>query len=163
YRDNWYERRDGPPDPYNHAKVAADGKLVRLHDGIDIYAPEDEPVLSPFDGVAIDPASKWTPWEPDRYGFTVVVYSAEPPNPGHQRDAVGARPVRLHGRCRQRRADEPRLYGRARASRQGLGRHRPARDARAGHRRARSNRECRGRRAAAPLRAARAVRDRLVV
>jgi murein DD-endopeptidase MepM/ murein hydrolase activator NlpD len=75
YRDNWYERRSGRPDSYNHAKLAVNGELVRLHDGIDIYAPENEPVLAPFDGVVIDPATKWTPWEPDRYGLTVVVES----------------------------------------------------------------------------------------
>jgi murein DD-endopeptidase MepM/ murein hydrolase activator NlpD len=83
YRDNWYERRTGAPDPYNHVKVGPDGELLRLHDGIDIYAPENEPVLSPFDGVVIDPASKWQPWEPDRYGLTVVVESDEPTSPGY--------------------------------------------------------------------------------
>jgi murein DD-endopeptidase MepM/ murein hydrolase activator NlpD len=83
YRDNWYERRAGPPDAYNHAKVGADGQLVRLHDGIDIYAPENEPVLAPFDGTIIDPASKWTPWEPDRYGLTVVVQSDESTSNGY--------------------------------------------------------------------------------
>src|SRR4051794_17989593 len=83
YRDNWYERRDGPPDSYNHARTTADGEVVRLHDGIDIYAPENEPVLSPFDGVVIDPATKWTPWEPDRYGLTVVVESDESTSPGY--------------------------------------------------------------------------------
>ena len=83
YRDNWYDRRDGPPDPYNHSKTLADGRVVRLHDGIDIYAPEGEPVLSPFDGVVIDPATKWSPWHPDRYGNTVVIQSDEPTSPGY--------------------------------------------------------------------------------
>lgn len=83
YRDNWYERRLGPPDAYNHARIGPDGQLVRLHDGIDIYAPEGEPVLAPFDGVVIDPASRWTPWEPDRYGLTVVVQSDEPGTSGY--------------------------------------------------------------------------------
>ena len=83
YRDNYLERRDGTPDPYNHARVETDGTLVRLHDGIDIYAPESEPVLAPFDGVVIDPATKWTPWEPDRYGLTVVVESDEPTSVGY--------------------------------------------------------------------------------
>lgn len=83
YRDNWYEKRSGPPDPYNHAKPGADGELIRLHDGIDLYAPEGEPVLAPFDGVVIDPATKWTPWQPDRYGLTAVIESQEPTSPGY--------------------------------------------------------------------------------
>jgi murein DD-endopeptidase MepM/ murein hydrolase activator NlpD len=83
YRDNWLGRRTGPPDPYNHAGTNSDGELVRLHDGIDIYAPENEPVVAPFDGTIIDPETKWTPWEPDRYGLTVVVESDEPQTTGY--------------------------------------------------------------------------------
>jgi murein DD-endopeptidase MepM/ murein hydrolase activator NlpD len=83
YRDNYLEKRDGPPDPYNHARVGPDGQLIRLHDGIDIYAPEGEPVLAPFDGTIIDPATKWQPWHPDRYGLTVVVQSDEPTSDGY--------------------------------------------------------------------------------
>lgn len=83
YRDNYLDKRDGPPDPYNHARVKADGQLVRLHDGIDIYAPEGEPVLAPFDGTVIDPATKWQPWHPDRYGLTVVVQSDESTSDGY--------------------------------------------------------------------------------
>jgi murein DD-endopeptidase MepM/ murein hydrolase activator NlpD len=83
YRDNWYERRAGAPDDYNHAKVGSNGQLVRLHDGIDIFAAEGEPVLSPFNGVVIDPATKWTPWHPQRYGLTVVIQSNEPQTNGY--------------------------------------------------------------------------------
>ena len=83
YRDNWLEPRAGPPNSYNHAKVNAKGELVRLHDGIDIYAPEGVPVLAPFDGTIIDPATRWSPWEPDRYGLTVVVESDEPGTAGY--------------------------------------------------------------------------------
>jgi murein DD-endopeptidase MepM/ murein hydrolase activator NlpD len=83
YRDNWLDRRAGPPDPYNHARPGPDGTLIRLHDGIDIYAPENEPVLSPFDGTVIDPATRWMPWEPDRYGLAVVVQSDEPTSMGY--------------------------------------------------------------------------------
>ena len=83
YRDNYLEPRAGPPNSYNHAKVNAKGDLVRLHDGIDIYAPEGVPVLAPFDGTIIDPATRWSPWEPDRYGLTVVVESDEPGTAGY--------------------------------------------------------------------------------
>ena len=83
YRDNWLDRRDGPPNPYNHARVGANGQLIRLHDGIDIYGPEGAPVLAPFDGTIIDPATRWSPWEPDRYGLTVVVESDEPGTAGY--------------------------------------------------------------------------------
>jgi len=83
YRDNWFEPRQGPPNIYNHAKVDAKGELIRLHDGVDIYAPEGVPVLAPFDGTIIDPATRWTPWEPDRYGLTIVVESDEPGTAGY--------------------------------------------------------------------------------
>jgi murein DD-endopeptidase MepM/ murein hydrolase activator NlpD len=83
YRDNWLDRRAGPADPYNHAFESDDGRLLRLHDGIDIYGPQGAPVLSPFDGVVIDPSQRWTPWETDRYGLTVVVESTEPHSAGY--------------------------------------------------------------------------------
>ena len=83
YRDNFLDRRAGPPDPYNHARVTEDGRLVRLHDGIDIYGPEGEPVVAPFSGRVIDPSARWTPWEPDRYGLTVVIESTEPQTEGY--------------------------------------------------------------------------------
>ena len=40
-------------------------------------------MLAPFDGTIIDPATRWTPWEPDRYGLTVVVESDEPGTAGY--------------------------------------------------------------------------------
>ena len=83
YRDNFLAKRQGPPDDYNHARLNRGGNLVRLHDGIDIYAPEGEPVLAPFAGHVIDPATRWAPWEPDRYGLTVVVESDEPTSAGY--------------------------------------------------------------------------------
>jgi len=83
YRDNFLDPRSGPPDPYNHARTGPDGKLIRLHDGIDIYAPQGEPILAPFDGFVIDPATKWSPWEPDRYGLTVAIESDEPTSAGY--------------------------------------------------------------------------------
>jgi murein DD-endopeptidase MepM/ murein hydrolase activator NlpD len=83
YRDNWLERRAGPPFSYNHARVGPGGQLIRLHDGVDIYAPEGVPVLSPFDGTIIDPRSRWRPWPDARYGITVVVQSDEPATAGY--------------------------------------------------------------------------------
>ncbi len=78
YRDNWRERRPGEADAYNHARVASDGRLLRLHDGIDIYGPPGAPVVAPFAGRVIDPATRWQPWVPGRYGLTVVIESTEP-------------------------------------------------------------------------------------
>ncbi len=83
YRDNYLEPRAGPPDDYNHAKPRSDGRLRRLHDGIDIYGPEGEPVVAPFSGLVIDPATRWLPWEPNRYGLTVVIESDEPTSDGY--------------------------------------------------------------------------------
>jgi murein DD-endopeptidase MepM/ murein hydrolase activator NlpD len=83
YRDNFLEVRDGPPDDYNHAHFNKDGVLVRLHDGTDIYAHEGEPLVAPFSGVVIDPATRWQPWEPSRYGGTVVIVSDEPTSLGY--------------------------------------------------------------------------------
>ncbi len=83
YRDNWLDRRDGEADPYNHARRTDDGRLLRLHDGIDIYGPRGTPVIAPFDGRVIDPARRWQPWEVDRYGLTVVIQSTEPGTAGY--------------------------------------------------------------------------------
>lgn len=83
YRDKFRNRRDGPPSDYNHARRDKDGELMRLHDGIDIYAREGEPVVAPFSGLVIDAATRWIPWEPDRYGLTVVIVSDEPETAGY--------------------------------------------------------------------------------
>lgn len=83
YRDNFRAVRTGPPDAHDHARLRSDGTLVRLHDGIDIYARAGAPVVAPFSGVVIDPAERWAPWEQTRYGRTVVVISDEPASLGY--------------------------------------------------------------------------------
>lgn len=83
YRDNWGDLREGTAEQYNHAYDRRDGELRRAHDGIDIYANQGQPVLSPFDGVVIDPAARWQPWIPERYGLTVAIESADPTSEGY--------------------------------------------------------------------------------
>jgi murein DD-endopeptidase MepM/ murein hydrolase activator NlpD len=83
YRDNFLDRRTGPPDPYNHQRVTPDGKPVRLHDGIDIYGAEGEPLVAPFSGQVIDPQSRWRPWIEGRYGGTIAIVSDDPLSAGY--------------------------------------------------------------------------------
>jgi murein DD-endopeptidase MepM/ murein hydrolase activator NlpD len=83
YRDNFLDPRDGSPATYNHARVNGDGSLLRLHDGIDIYANEGEPLVAPFSGTVVDPSTRWRPWEPSRYGRTVVIVSDERTSEGY--------------------------------------------------------------------------------
>lgn len=83
YRDNFLETREGAPDDYNHARVNDEGLTHRLHDGIDVYASEGEPLVATFSGTVIDAGSRWQPWEPDRYGNTIVIVSDEPGTVGY--------------------------------------------------------------------------------
>jgi len=83
YRDNFLDPREGSPDHYNHARSHEDGTATRLHDGTDIYARQGEPLIAPFDGLVIDPRTRWQPWEPGRYGSTVVIVSDEPMSAGY--------------------------------------------------------------------------------
>jgi len=83
YRDNFLDPREGSPDDYNHARMGADGTAHRLHDGIDIYAAQGEPLIAPFSGLVVDPSTRWQPWERARYGETVVIESDEPTSAGY--------------------------------------------------------------------------------
>jgi murein DD-endopeptidase MepM/ murein hydrolase activator NlpD len=83
YRDNWRRRRAGEPEPYNHVLARRRGELRRAHDGIDIYTRLGSPVVAPFAGTVIDPATRWQPWRKERYGRTVVVVSNEPQSAGY--------------------------------------------------------------------------------
>jgi murein DD-endopeptidase MepM/ murein hydrolase activator NlpD len=83
YSDNFLVRRVGTPYSYNHALPTSTGALRRAHDGVDIYVALGTPVLSPFDGVVIDPATRWKPWIRARYGITAVIASAEPGSRGY--------------------------------------------------------------------------------
>ena len=83
YRDNFLDPRDGPPDEYNHARITEKSGPMRLHDGIDIYAAQGQPLLAPFSGTVVDARALWQPWEPDRYGNTIVIVSDEPTSEGY--------------------------------------------------------------------------------
>jgi murein DD-endopeptidase MepM/ murein hydrolase activator NlpD len=83
YRDNWLDPREGIAEDYNHAHARRGGRLLRAHDGIDIYARRGEPVVSPFDGLVIDPQIRWQPWDPERYGLAAVILSEEPTSDGY--------------------------------------------------------------------------------
>ena len=83
YRDNFLDPRAGPPEDYNHARMPDDGTAHRLHDGIDIYAAQGEPLMATFSGLVVDPSTRWQPWERDRYGNTVVIESDEPSSEGY--------------------------------------------------------------------------------
>lgn len=82
YRDTFLDRREGSPEPYNHV-LRRDGAIVRAHDGADIYARLGAPVLAPFDGIVLDPAQRWQPWDPDRYGLTATIVSTQPTSDGY--------------------------------------------------------------------------------
>jgi murein DD-endopeptidase MepM/ murein hydrolase activator NlpD len=83
YRNNYGDLRPGSVELYNHVFDERDGKLRRAHDGIDIYAPRGTAVIAPFDGVVIDPRTRWEPWQRDRYGLTVAIVSTEPATSGY--------------------------------------------------------------------------------
>ncbi len=76
--------RVGTLEPFNMISgVSKSGVLLRGHDGIDLQVPVGTPVLAPFSGVVIDPATRWSPWDPARYGKTVAILSDEPTSIGY--------------------------------------------------------------------------------
>jgi murein DD-endopeptidase MepM/ murein hydrolase activator NlpD len=83
YRDNFLDSRVGEAFDYNHARLRRGNRLLRAHDGTDIYVPVGAPVVAPFEGVVIDPASRWQPWIPERYGKTAVIVSHDATSEGY--------------------------------------------------------------------------------
>ena len=64
--------------------MTRDGRLLRAHDGQDLEVRVGTPVLATFDGVIVDPATIWRPWQPSMYGNVVVVQSNEPRSFGYR-------------------------------------------------------------------------------
>jgi len=84
YGDAWRAPRDGIARRYNQIRgIAPDGSYLRAHDGIDLLVKNGTPVLAPFSGTVVDPARRWKPWDPGRYGKVVVIESDEPTSPGY--------------------------------------------------------------------------------
>jgi murein DD-endopeptidase MepM/ murein hydrolase activator NlpD len=84
YTDDFLVPRIGVTRRYNHARgVSAGGRLLRAHDGIDIRAKLRSRLYAAFSGTVIDPATRWTPWDPERYGNVVVIVSDEPSSLGY--------------------------------------------------------------------------------
>lgn len=83
YRDNFLDPREGEAHGYNHARQRRGDRLLRAHDGTDIYAAHGTAVVAPFDGLVIEPSRRWEPWIPERYGKTAVIESTEPTSDGY--------------------------------------------------------------------------------
>jgi murein DD-endopeptidase MepM/ murein hydrolase activator NlpD len=85
YGDRWRVPRLGEVYDYEEIRgVAPDGTLLRAHDGVDLNVRTGTPVLAAFDGIVIDPATRWRPWDADRYGTVVVIRSTEIPSFGYK-------------------------------------------------------------------------------
>ena len=84
YSDPFLASRLGVTRRYNHARgVSASGRLLRAHDGLDLRAKRGTHVYAAFSGTVIDPATRWKPWDPERYGTYVVIVSGEPTSLGY--------------------------------------------------------------------------------
>jgi murein DD-endopeptidase MepM/ murein hydrolase activator NlpD len=84
YGDRWRTPRVGTVYPYEEVRGRApDGTLLRAHDGVDLLVKLGTPVLATFDGIVVDPATLWRPWDPGRYGTVVVIRSTESASPGY--------------------------------------------------------------------------------
>ncbi len=84
YTNDFLIPRVGVTRRYNHARgVSASGRLLRAHDGIDIRAKLRTKLYAGFSGTVIDPAARWRPWDPERYGNVVVIVSDEAPTAGY--------------------------------------------------------------------------------
>ncbi len=84
FGDGWRARRAGVVYQYNQIRgIAPDGSLLRAHDGTDLVVPTGTLVVSPWNGVVVDPRRLWTPWDPARYGKVVVIRSTEPTSRGY--------------------------------------------------------------------------------
>jgi murein DD-endopeptidase MepM/ murein hydrolase activator NlpD len=69
YGDGWRAPRVGIARWYNQIRgVVPDGSYLRAHDGLDLLVKLGSPVLAPFSGTVVDPAARWRPWDPSRYG-----------------------------------------------------------------------------------------------
>jgi len=84
YGATWRVARLGIVYPYNQIRgVAANGTLLRAHDGVDLVVATGTLVLAPMAGVIVDPARIWRPWDPQRYGKVVVIRSTEAGSRGY--------------------------------------------------------------------------------
>ena len=84
YSERFLAPRVGATRRYNHARgVSAGGRLLRAHDGLDLRAKRGTRVYAAFSGTVIDPATRWKPWDPERYGNVVVVVSDAPTSQGY--------------------------------------------------------------------------------
>ncbi len=84
FGDGWRARRVGVVHAYNQIRgVAPNGTLLRAHDGLDLEVALGTLVHAPFDGLIVDPAGIWKPWDAARYGRTIVIRSNESASAGY--------------------------------------------------------------------------------